>query len=57
MELALVARGRLEDVQVSDADALARPIADEAFGRSLLLRDPDGLTLQVNEHDHELHPT
>jgi len=57
MELALVAPGRLEEVQDRHADALARPIADEAFGRSLLLRDPDGRTLQVNEHDHELHPT
>jgi catechol 2,3-dioxygenase-like lactoylglutathione lyase family enzyme len=54
MELALVAEGRLEGVQERRAGALARPIADEAFGRSLLLRDPDGRTLQVNEHDPEL---
>jgi len=31
----------------------ARGIADEAFGRSVVLRDPDGLPLQVNEHDRE----
>ena len=54
IELALVADGRLEDVQERHADTLERPIADEAFGRSLLLRDPDGRALQVNEHDPEL---
>lgn len=32
-----------------------RAIADEAFGRSLLLRDPDGLPVQVNEHHEELY--
>ncbi|MDE0527231.1 MAG: hypothetical protein OXH85_00800 [Truepera sp.] len=31
-------------------------IADEAFGRSLLLGDPAGLTIQINEHDPELYP-
>jgi predicted lactoylglutathione lyase len=33
----------------------ARGIADEAFGRSLLLHDPDGLPVQINEHDAELY--
>jgi len=32
-----------------------REIADEAFGRSLLLHDPDGLPVQINEHDEELY--
>jgi catechol 2,3-dioxygenase-like lactoylglutathione lyase family enzyme len=51
LELALTARDRLEDVVERHGNALARPITDEAFGRSLVLRDPDGLELQVNEHD------
>jgi predicted lactoylglutathione lyase len=33
----------------------ARAIADEAFGRSLLLHDPDGLPVQINQHDEELY--
>ncbi len=32
-----------------------RGVADEAFGRSLLLYDPDGLPVQINEHDVELY--
>jgi catechol 2,3-dioxygenase-like lactoylglutathione lyase family enzyme len=54
LELALVAPQPLEHVLETHADALARPIADEGFGRSLVLQDPDGLRLQVNEHDPEL---
>ncbi|MEM7118392.1 MAG: hypothetical protein AAF614_38570, partial [Chloroflexota bacterium] len=30
-------------------------IADEAFGRSLIIRDPDGLGIQINEHDPTLY--
>jgi predicted enzyme related to lactoylglutathione lyase len=55
VQLALVARDALEQVQARFGDALARPIADEAFGRSLILRDPDGLEIQVNEHDRSLY--
>jgi catechol 2,3-dioxygenase-like lactoylglutathione lyase family enzyme len=55
IELALVAEEPLERVMERFADALARPIADEAFGRSLIIRDPDGLEIQVNEHDRSLH--
>jgi catechol 2,3-dioxygenase-like lactoylglutathione lyase family enzyme len=33
---------------------VARGIADEAFGRSLVLRDPNGLAIQVNSHDPTL---
>ena len=29
---------------------LARPIQEEPFGRSLVIQDPDGLLIQVNEH-------
>jgi catechol 2,3-dioxygenase-like lactoylglutathione lyase family enzyme len=32
-------------------DDVARGIADEAFGRSIVLRDPNGLTIQVNAHE------
>jgi hypothetical protein len=30
-------------------------IVDEAFGRSLTICDPDGLPIQINEHDPELY--
>lgn len=33
----------------------SRPTTDEAFGRSLEVTDPDGLVVQVNEHDPELY--
>jgi catechol 2,3-dioxygenase-like lactoylglutathione lyase family enzyme len=55
VELALVAQDPLERVEERFGYALARPIADEAFGRSLVLRDPDGLEIQVNEHDQSLY--
>jgi catechol 2,3-dioxygenase-like lactoylglutathione lyase family enzyme len=49
VELALVAEEPLERVA-----ALVTPyrgIADEAFGRSLVVQDPSGMKIQVNEHD------
>lgn len=33
---------------------LETEIADEAFGRSFRVRDPEGLLIQVNEHDHDI---
>jgi catechol 2,3-dioxygenase-like lactoylglutathione lyase family enzyme len=30
---------------------LERDIADETFGRSIQVRDPDGMLIQINEHD------
>jgi catechol 2,3-dioxygenase-like lactoylglutathione lyase family enzyme len=36
---------------LADRDDVARGIADEAFGRSIVLRDPNGLTIQVNAHE------
>ncbi|MCC6805108.1 MAG: VOC family protein [Anaerolineae bacterium] len=30
-------------------------ITDESFGRSILVRDPDGLLIQINEHDPDLY--
>ena len=56
--------GRVELSMVADAAAgaararsrrSARGIADEAFGRSIVLQDPNGLQIQVNEHDRELY--
>ena len=38
------------------AIVLDREIADEAFGRSMSVRDPSGLVIQINEHDPDLHP-
>jgi catechol 2,3-dioxygenase-like lactoylglutathione lyase family enzyme len=31
------------------------PIVDEAYGRSLRVADPDGVPVQVNEHDRTLY--
>ena len=57
--LALAADRPLEHVVRTLAEAGIEPIrgiADEAFGRSLVLEDPDGLAIQVNEHDPEHYP-
>ncbi len=59
VELSLATTRPLEQL-VADLTAAGitphRGIADEAFGRSVLFRDPDGLVIQVNEHDVELYP-
>ena len=49
VELSLVVDEALEEVAARLPPH--RGIADEAFGRSLVLRDPDGTLIQVNEHD------
>ncbi len=58
VELSLVTQEPLEQL-VRRLEALgvepARGIADETFGRSIVLRDPSGATVQVNEHDPELY--
>lgn len=33
----------------------ATAVVDESFGRSFTVRDPEGLTIQVNEQDRDLH--
>ena len=53
VELAMVAEEPLE--RIAAEVPVARGIADEAFGRSLEVEDPNGLRIQVNEHDRELH--
>jgi catechol 2,3-dioxygenase-like lactoylglutathione lyase family enzyme len=53
LELAASANEALEAVEAraqAHELTIVRGIADEAFGRSLILRDPDGLDIQVNEH-------
>ena len=55
VELSMVAGDRAELDRLARELPLARGISDESFGRSLVLRDPDGLELQVNEHDRELY--
>jgi catechol 2,3-dioxygenase-like lactoylglutathione lyase family enzyme len=57
VELALVTDEPLEDVarRLDTAGYHHEPIADEAFGRFLQVEDPDGLVLQVQEHDPSLY--
>jgi catechol 2,3-dioxygenase-like lactoylglutathione lyase family enzyme len=53
LELAASSRVPLEEVVARATEhglEIVRGIADEAFGRSLVVRDPDGLDIQVNEH-------
>lgn len=57
MGLALSAHRPLEQVLTALKAAGVEPqgeITDEAFGRSVLLRDPDGMPVQINEHDPQL---
>ena len=53
VELSMVAEEPLE--RLAEATSITRVIADEAFGRSIILRDPNGLEIQVNEHEREPH--
>jgi catechol 2,3-dioxygenase-like lactoylglutathione lyase family enzyme len=57
VELVLVADEPLEAVlqRLDAAGYPHEPIADEAFGRFLKIVDPDGLVLQVQEHDPTLY--
>lgn len=36
---------------------VVRDIGDEPFGRSMVIADPDGLSIQINEHDPARYPT
>jgi catechol 2,3-dioxygenase-like lactoylglutathione lyase family enzyme len=58
VELAMSAPAPLETLverMKSAGISLEREITDEAFGRSIQVRDPDGLIIQINEHDPELY--
>jgi catechol 2,3-dioxygenase-like lactoylglutathione lyase family enzyme len=56
-ELAFEADEPLEAVvsRLAAAEFTAEPILDESFGRSVRVRDPDGVFVQVNEHDRTLY--
>jgi catechol 2,3-dioxygenase-like lactoylglutathione lyase family enzyme len=57
VELVLVADETLEEVarRLDAAGYDHEPIADEAFGRYIQVVDPDGLVIQVQEHDPSLY--
>lgn len=51
--VSLVADRSLEDITAELAGKgveVDRPICDEPFGRSMVIADPDGLKIQINEH-------
>jgi catechol 2,3-dioxygenase-like lactoylglutathione lyase family enzyme len=53
IELALVATDRLEAVERQLADVgieVPHGIEEQPFGRSMIVVDPDGLRIQINEH-------
>jgi hypothetical protein len=56
--LALMAYRPLEEIKAALQNAgvpIENDIVDEAFGRSLIIYDPDGLPIQINEHDPSLY--
>jgi len=57
IELSFEASEPLEKIseRLTAAGFATEPIVDEAFGRSLGATDPDGVRIQVNEHDRELY--
>ncbi|RFS80960.1 VOC family protein [Actinomadura spongiicola] len=58
VELCLVSETPLDDLVQRMGRAGIEPvrgISDEAFGRSVVFADPDGLLIQINEHDEELY--
>jgi catechol 2,3-dioxygenase-like lactoylglutathione lyase family enzyme len=58
VDLALESQESLEVVQerlIAAEIPLERLVSDEAFGYSLIVRDPDGLHIQINQHDPELY--
>ena len=58
VELAFEADEPLEEVVARLRAAGFEPataIVDESYGRSFRIVDPEGLSLQINEHDRELH--
>lgn len=55
VDLALVAEEPLELIAERHSDIVLRPPTDEAFGRSMSIRDPDGLEIWINEHDRTLY--
>jgi uncharacterized glyoxalase superfamily protein PhnB len=59
IQLVLISHKPLEEVikQLSAKGITVQSkITDEAYGRSLLLHDPDGNPIMINEYDPELYP-
>lgn len=56
-ELAFEADEPLDDVvtRLRDAGFEPAPIVDENFGRSVRVRDPDGVWVQINAYDRDLY--
>ena len=57
VELSFVSTEPLENLvsTLQERSIEADGIVDEAFGRSVKVIDPDGLVIQINEHDEELY--
>jgi catechol 2,3-dioxygenase-like lactoylglutathione lyase family enzyme len=57
LELCFVTEGPLEAlVERLEAEGIEHSgIVDENFGRLVRLTDPDGMVIQINEHDPELY--
>ncbi|QBD77131.1 VOC family protein [Ktedonosporobacter rubrisoli] len=58
VDLGLESQEPLEELQerlIAAGIPLERFVSDEAFGYSLVIRDPDGLHIQINQHDPELY--
>ncbi|MDQ3717014.1 MAG: VOC family protein [Actinomycetota bacterium] len=56
-ELSLLASEPLEQVvgRLTRAGFEAGTILDESFGRSMRVTDPEGVSVQINEHDTDLY--
>ncbi len=57
VELQFVTRGKLEPIAArveAGGAVIAQPVTDEAFGRMLQLRTPDGLLIKLLELDRDL---
>ena len=55
VELSLIADVPLEELVHDPTDkavAVERGIQEETFGRSLVVKDPGGSLIQINEHTH-----
>ena len=56
-ELAFEADEPLDDIaeRLQQAGFAPEPIVDENFGRSMRVRDPDGVWVQINSNDRDLY--
>jgi catechol 2,3-dioxygenase-like lactoylglutathione lyase family enzyme len=56
-ELAFEADEPLEAIttRLRSAGFVPEPIVDESFGRSVRVRDPEGVWVQINQYDRELY--